>query len=204
MFICRMFYRGDRHGVHRQDPVHRERVADGAGAVHRSANPERLLAVDISDPFHPQLIGFDATTTNPRALATIEGASFVCQQPGGAVFNGNLLIVAGGGRVPAGDLSGELAVYDVTRCTQTIHVGNCLAGAQKGFKLLSTAEEATPLPGVPPESGVPLQVAALHQKGTGPNSDVAVAYVVVAGVGLEAMTTTFNLASPTASRRPTV
>ncbi len=167
------------------------------------ANTKRLLAVDVSDPFHPHMIGFDATTTNPRALATIENASFV-SQPGGAVFNGNLLLVAGGGRVPAGDLSGELAVYDVTRCTQTIHVGNCLAGALKGFKLLSTAEEATPLVGVPPESGVPLQVAALHQKGAAPNSDVALAYIVVAGIGLEAVdvTTTFNLATPNASRAP--
>jgi PKD repeat protein len=167
------------------------------------ANPQRLLALDVSDAFHPQIIGFDATTTNPRALATIEGASFVAQ-PEGTVFNGNLLVVAGGGRVPAGDLSGELAVYDVTRCTQAIHVGNCLAGALRGFKLLSTAPEATPLVGVPPESGVPLQVAALHQKGAAPNSDIALAYAVVAGVGLEAVdiTTSFNLSTPNSSRAP--
>jgi PKD repeat protein len=167
------------------------------------ANPERLLAYDVSDPFHPQQIGFDATTTNPRALATIENASFV-SQPGGTIFNGNLLLVAGGGRVPAGDLSGELAVYDVTRCTQTVHVGNCLTGALKGFKLLSTAQDAAPLDGVPQETGVPLQVAALHQKGTAPNSDVTLAYVVVAGVGLEAVdvTTTFNLTTPNTSRAP--
>ena len=166
------------------------------------ANPKPLLAVDVTDPVHPVLIGVDTTATNPRALAVVENAAFLASS--GAAFAGNLLLVASGGSVAnQGLLASELAVYDVSACTRRpLFVPNCLAGTLKGFKALSTADNSPPLPGVPPDTGIPLQVAALHQKGDTPNSDVVLAYVAVAGIGLEAVdvTTAFNLS--TTNRAP--
>jgi len=65
----------------------------------------------VTNPLQPVLLGFSTTATNPRALATVTNASFVL--PGGGLFSGNLLVVAGGGRVAGGELAAKVEVYDV-------------------------------------------------------------------------------------------
>ncbi len=150
-----------------------------------SGEPQRLLAVDVRNPFAPLRAGFGATGTNPRVLATVGNASLTTGA--GAAFQGDLLLVAGGGRVPGGDLMTRFEIYDVRACTQHQEVENCLAGALHGFKLLSSIPGVPPLPGVPPETGVPQQIAVLHQRGAGAGTDTLLAYVVVSGVGLAAI-----------------
>lgn len=166
--------------------------------------PVRLLAVDVSDPSNPTIIGVETGTLNPRVLATVDHASFFAQ-PAGVPFNGDLLLVESGGRTSAGLLATELGVYDVTACTRRpVAVSNCLAGAIRGFKRLSTAEGLEPSLGIPPETGLPQQLAALHQASTPPGSDTVVAYAVVSGIGIEAVdvTQSFNASTPSASRAP--
>jgi len=168
-------------------------VASGATSSEQQyrdpANPpKRLLAVDVTNPLQPVLLGFSTTATNPRALATVTNASFVL--PGGGLFSGNLLVVAGGGRVAGGELAAKVEVYDVGRCTQRpVNTAlNCLEGGLRGFKLLSTPTGVPPQPGIPPDSGVPLQVAVLHDRGqVGPAADRIFAYVATAGIGLQAV-----------------
>jgi hypothetical protein len=168
-------------------------VANGATLADQqyrdaASEPKRLLAVDVTNPAQPIVLGFSATETNPRALAAVENASFTL--PAGGIFQGNLLVVAGGGRVAGGELAGKVEVYDVGLCTRRpINTAlNCLEGALKGAKLLSTPNGLPPQPGIPPDSGVPLQIAVLHdQLQQGPAADRVLAYVVTAGIGLQAV-----------------
>ncbi len=153
---------------------------------YASAVPSRLIAVDVSDPRHPRLIGFHQTATNPRALATVRHATFPIA---GGMFAGDLLLVAGGGHVPGGELGGKLEILDVSTCTARPlpdSLTNCLQSF-KGARFLSTPSGALPLEGVPPAPGVPLQIAALHSRGVAPAADTVVAYVTVAGLGLMAV-----------------
>ena len=108
------------------------------------AGPKRLLAIDITDPFHPSLIGWAATATNPRALATVKGASLSTT---GGGFAGDLLLVAGGGRVAGGELNSKLEIWDATACDRrpVLPTTNCLDGALKGFRLLSTPAQVPAL-----------------------------------------------------------
>ena len=156
------------------------------------APPARLVVVDVSNADQPKGIGSNPTATNPRALAAVPNASFTL--PNQTPFAGDLLLVAGGGPVPAGDLDGKLELYDVSSCTRNGGaIGNCLDPSLNvflGSRTLSTAGGASPLPGVPPESGIPLQVAVLHQLGATASGDNIVAYVVTAGLGLEAVDVT--------------
>ncbi|MGE5245125.1 MAG: PKD domain-containing protein [Betaproteobacteria bacterium] len=168
------------------------------------SNPVGLMAVDVTDPANPTIIGTTANVLNPRALAVVDHASFTAQ-PAGVPFNGDLLLVESGGRTIAGLLPTEINVLDVTACTaRPVTVSNCLANAFRGFKALSTAENTPPLLGVPPEPGEPLQIAALHQRSVPPGSDTVIAYATVAGIGLEAVdvTTTFNATTPSPNRAP--
>lgn len=146
--------------------------------------PRRLLAVDVSDPVTPKLIGWHATATNPRALAAIDNANV-------AGFQGDLVLVAGGGRVAGGELAGKLELYDVSACTQPTPVlPNCLAESLnpfKGAKFLSTPSGGIPRPGVPFEAGVPLQIDVLHERRLPPAQDTLVAYIGVVPIGVEAV-----------------
>jgi RHS repeat-associated protein len=148
-------------------------------------DPPRLLAFDVSDPYHPALIGIHATLTNPRALAAVPKASFTL--PNGNLFAGDILVVAGGGRVQGGELASKIEVYDVTPCTRHLAVDNCLDGALKGHKLLSTPAGVPPKPGVPAASGVALQVATLASRDASGTAISAGAYATVTSVGLEAV-----------------
>ncbi len=150
-----------------------------------AAEPRRLLAFDVSDPYHPALIGFHTTLTNPRALAVVEKASLTI--PNGSLFIGDILVVAGGGRVQGGELASKIEIYDVTACTRHLAVDNCLDGALKGHKLLSTPAGVPPKPGVPAASGVALQVATLASRDASGTAVSAGAYATVTGVGLEAV-----------------
>jgi PKD repeat protein len=183
-------------------------VANGLTSTTQSYMPgaSALLAIDVTDPRNPTIIGSASgiDVPNPRALAVVEHASFIAQ-PAGVAFGGDLLLVESGGRVPvAGLLPTEINVYDVTACSVRPATGNCLANAHKGFKALSTVENAPPLAGVPPDPGEPLQIAVLHQTGTPGSSDKVVAYAAVAGIGLEAVdvTTTFNATTALPTRAP--
>jgi len=155
------------------------------------SDPRRLLAVDTSDPSEPRLIGWNATATNPLAVAAVEDASF-------ASFVGNLLLVAGGGRVRGGELNGKLEIYDASACKSGPGgITNCLDDSLaplRGVKFLSTASGIPPRPGVPPEWGIPLQIATLHQKNPAAD-DILRAFVVVAAVGIEGIdvTKSFNV-----------
>ena len=146
--------------------------------------PRRLLAVDVSDPATPKLIGWNETTTNPRALAAIQGLNL-------GVFQGDLLLVAGGGRVEGGELAGKLEVFDVRACTvRPVTTPNCLDPSLtplKGAKFLSTIAGGTPRPGVPVESGVPLQMTILHDRRLAPAEDTLIAYINVIPIGIEAV-----------------
>ena len=154
-----------------------------------SANPARLIAVNVDNPFEPQVIGWNATSTNPRALAAVADALFPV---GSSMFAGDLLFVAGGGRVQGGELAGKLEIYDVTPCTERPLVGtNCLDQALnplKGVKFLSTPLGVAPRSGVPPDAGVPLQITALHSRGVQGAPDTAlIAYISTSPIGIEAV-----------------
>ena len=173
-----------------------------------TANPSRLVVADVTDPFAPVLIGTHPTQTNPRTLAPVPGVNFFL--PNGFGFNGDMLLVAGGGRVPAGELPGKLEIYDVTACTARPLAANvpdpagglttnCLAAALtplEGRRFLSTVPGLPPLSGVPPDAGTPLQMAVLHDKGPGGTTSALVAYVLVSPIGIEAVDVirTFNVA----------
>lgn len=188
-------------------------VANGIRtAVERYRNPDdpkRLLALDITDPFHPALIGWTATGTNPRALAAVRGVSL---STAAGPFNGDLLLVAGGGRVAGGELNSKLEVWDATACGRrpVVPNTNCFENALKGFRLLSTPSQVAVLPGVPPDSGVPLQMTFMHQRavlpsggGEDPNrlNDVLLAYVLVVPIGIELVNVAqaFNMPTPNQS-----
>ena len=169
-------------------------------------SPRRLIAVDVKQPSEPLLLGWTGRPTNPRVLAPIPNASFATQQ--GLLFQGDLLLVASGGRILDNiELATRVEVYNVRRCTSEPPGTNCLDAvdtpnvgdslpARTGEKLLSTPAGQPVVPGVPVESGVPQQMAVLHQRGApGSFSDTVAAYVVVSGVGLAAIdvTKSFNL-----------
>lgn len=168
--------------------------------------PHRLIAVDIKQPNEPLELGWTGRPTNPRVLAAIQDAAFTTPQ--GLSYRGDLLLVASGGRIIDNvELATRVEVYDVRRCTREPRQANCLEAvdtvdvgdslpARRGEKLLSTPTGQAVVAGVPVESGVPQQMAVLHQRGpAGTNSDVVVAYVIVSGVGLVAIdvTKSFNL-----------
>jgi PKD repeat protein len=146
--------------------------------------PRRLLAVDVSDPSVPKLIGWHETTTNPRTLAAIQGLN-------SSVFQGDLVLVAGGGRVEGGELAGKLEVFDVRACTvRPVTTTNCLDASLspvKGGKFLSTPSGGTPRAGVPVEAGVPLQMTILHDRRPAPADDTLIAYINVVPIGIEAV-----------------
>lgn len=162
-------------------------IANGARTAEEQYSiepPRRLLAVDVSNPAAPTLIGWHQTTTNPRALAAVDNANV-------AGFQGDLVLVAGGGRVAGGELAAKLEVYDVSACTRRpLILPNCLEPSLspfKGAKFLSTPTGATPRPGVPFESGVPLQISVLHQRRVAPAEDTLIAYIGVVPIGVEAV-----------------
>ncbi|MGB2715172.1 MAG: putative Ig domain-containing protein [Vicinamibacterales bacterium] len=167
-------------------------IANGlrsADSDYEFAPPSRLVVVDVGDPRNPRLIGFHSTATNPRALAVVRKATFPA---GEGVFAGDLLLVAGGGRVPGGELASKLEIYDVSACTARPlpePIVNCLGTTvqPRGSRLLSTPIGAVPAQGVPPASGVPLQIAALHSKRTLPAGDTVIAYVLTTPLGLMAV-----------------
>ena len=186
-------------------------IANGlrsADSDYEFAPPSRLVVVDVGDPRNPRLIGFHSTATNPRALAVVRKATFPA---GEGVFAGDLLLVAGGGRVPGGELATKLEIYDVSACTarplSEPPVVNCLATTvqPRGSRLLSTPIGAVPAQGVPPASGVPLQIAALHSKRTLPAGDTVIAYVLTTPLGLMAVDVVRafgNTADPDGDRGP--
>jgi len=152
--------------------------------------PERVIAVDSTKVTAPITIGFTGTPSNPRALEAIPHASFT--RPDGFRFSGDLLAIASGGRILDNvDLPSRVDVYDVTKCTAPATVPNCLDDAtqpRRAVAFLSTPPDTGAPPGVPPGSGVPQQMAVLHQAASAPGADDALAaYVVVSGVGLEAL-----------------
>lgn len=182
-------------------------IANGvrrADELYEDPRQKKLLAVDITDPFNPREIGWHTTTTNPRALATVQNAGL---DTGAGRFSTDLLLVGGGGRDATGEREGKLEVYDVGACTrQPVLPGqNCLADRLRGFKFLSSTQDIPPRPGVPPDSGVPLQVSVLHQAAASSvGSDTILAYVVIPPIGLEAIdvTTTFGCPQPGAPCAP--
>jgi pimeloyl-ACP methyl ester carboxylesterase len=152
-----------------------------------ASNPSRLIAVDISDPRNPQLIGFHSTQTNPRALAVVRDAQFPLTN---RLFSGDLLLVAGGGRVAGGELASKLEIYEVTACTTrplSATLSNCLEAADRGWRLLSTPAGTIPADGVPPASGVAQQLAALHSRALAPAGDTVIAYVLTVPLGVMAV-----------------
>lgn len=167
-------------------------IANGlrsADQHYQSTSASRLVVVDVGDPRNPRLIGSHSTATNPRALATVRGAAFTTAA---GPFAGDLLLVAGGGRVPGGELASKLEIYDVSACTARPlpePVTNCLGSmAQpRGSRLMSTPVGAVPAEGVPPASGVPLQIAALHSRGSPATGDTVIAYVLTVPLGLMAI-----------------
>ncbi|PYN28652.1 MAG: hypothetical protein DMD98_22010, partial [Candidatus Rokuibacteriota bacterium] len=157
------------------------------------AIPTRLVAVDTSDPRHPVLIASNPTTTNPRALAVVPAAAFTI--PGVGPFIGDLLLVAGGATAP--ELSGKLEIRDVSRCALRPPDTTCLDFTTlKGFKLLSTPSGVTPPPGVPADSGVPLQVAVLDSRNADGSNAALNAYVLTVPIGVEKVDLTKSFDAP--------
>lgn len=178
-------------------------------------NLRRLLVVDTSNPAAPQLIGWHATTTNPKALALVHDVDFRYTDGANAErqFQGDLLVVVGGGdSTSPSALNSELELYDVTACvTRTPALTNCLDPSLdplKGLKFLSTSVGEIQRLGVPPDPGVVKEIAIFHQpitvmrNGQPVRDDTAVAYVVVVPIGLEAidLTTAFNTDSTAPDR----
>ena len=165
-----------------------------ASERYRTTPAARLIALDSSHVTDPFIVGTTAQPSNPRVLAGISSAAFTDNL--GHHFAGDLLLVASGGRViDNNELPAKLEVYDATRCTRAPVPVNCLddtLNLRRSEKLLSTPTGNFPRTGVPPESGVPQQIAVLHQTASG--GDVVAAYVVVSGVGIEAVdvTRSFN------------
>ncbi len=185
-------------------------LRDGTESYPDPIEPKRLAVLDVRDPSNPRLIGWHPTTTNPRSLALLTDLSFAYTRPDGsqARFDGDLLVVVGGGRQDfANARSAELELYDVTACMERAVMENCLApnaNQSLGLKFLSTGINEVQRMGVPPDPGVATKVVALHQRvganpPGGPNTrqDVAVAYVLVVPIGIVAvdLTRAFNVGS---------
>ena len=167
----------------------------------------RVVAIDVSDPRRPKLIGWHKATTNPRSLASLPGFEVALEQ-GEVERHEDLLLVGGAGVGVEAD--GKLEIYDVSRCTSPPPAeppcpgGVCPAPPPRncfeegldpflGYRVLSTATDGVAKPGVPPEPGAPLQIAARRipapppQPGGSQEPEQLVAYVVVAPLGLEAI-----------------
>jgi PKD repeat protein len=162
-----------------------------ASERYSSFPPQRLIAVDVAHATTPIRIGFTGRPPNPRALGAVERAQFTAAD--NLHFSGDLLLVASGGRILDNiEVAPQLEIYDVSGCRTASASANCLAdelNVRKGRRFLGTPAGEVPRPGVPVESGVPQQVAVLHQRND-PQDDTVAAYVVVSGAGLEAVDVT--------------
>ncbi|HXH06727.1 MAG TPA: PKD domain-containing protein, partial [Vicinamibacterales bacterium] len=153
-----------------------------------AAEPKRLVVASVTDPLRPTLIGFHRTGTNPRTLAAVPHLAFTL--PNDFSFAGDMLLVAGGGRVPGGELPAKLELYDVTACrARPPTLANCLDpnSAPLRHRFLSTVAGVPPLPGVPPESGIPLQMAVLRELQPDGRTSALIAYTLVTPIGIEAV-----------------
>ncbi|HWQ00461.1 MAG TPA: Ig-like domain-containing protein [Vicinamibacterales bacterium] len=153
-----------------------------------AAEPKRLVVASVTDPLAPTLIGFHPTETNPRVLAAVPQLAFTL--PSGFSFAGDMLLVAGGGRVPGGELPAKLEFYDVTACRARPPTrANCLDpnSAPLRRRFLSTVTGIPPRSGVPPEAGVPLQMAVLRELQPDGRTSALIAYTLVTPIGIEAV-----------------
>lgn len=171
--------------------------------------PARIAIMDVITPTQPRLIGWHETTTDPRAVAVLLDVSFPYTKGNSTKmqFAGDILVVIGGGRsVTNRARSAKMEIYDITNCMGRLQVDNCLAELSdsdpkkphfpilQGMKFLSTGTDELQRLGVPPEPGVAMDLAVLHQRiqrldeANQPyRADTAIAYAVVTPIGIEAV-----------------